>query len=273
MKNRPFKSIRSNLQQILEILFLILIIFISCHLDFSDFFNKFINNPTLSILDVLLHIAVLYGKPVSIMITLGIALLCIRKINKRFVMNKLLVYHDYPFWWYWFCAKILGIKKCNLILVPIYMQYKLVINSVFDEYPLDDNDYPESDDEITIIEKNTDAGKNEINVILEDTYTIDYDQIPSQKRNLYTIKISRNNGLSNGRHFSSYFIESITNVIRKREFVDIINIYATTNPKNTLYIAKHVFALDYRGNINHLYVFQQKKDAGRPFSCKGHKIY
>ena len=39
----------------------------------------------------------------------------------------------------------------------------------------------------------------------------------------------------------------------------------------TLYIAKHIFALDNRGNINHLYVFQQKKDAGRPFSCKGHK--
>ena len=40
MKNRPFKSIRSNLQQIIEILILILIIFISCHLDFSDFLGQ-----------------------------------------------------------------------------------------------------------------------------------------------------------------------------------------------------------------------------------------
>lgn len=53
----------------------------------------------------------------------------------------------------------------------------------------------------------------------------------------------------------------------------IINIYATTNPLNTKHIAKRAFGLGNRGNVEHLYVFQQRKDGIRRFEEKGKKVF
>ena len=99
------------------------------------------------------------------------------------------------------------------------------------------------------------------------------EQIPKEKRNLSTIKISRNNGISMERHFSQKFIESIIDEIRRIKHISTLNVFATTNPMNTEHIAKRVFALDTRGNIDHLYVFQQSSDKKRNFENKGYKIF
>ena len=61
---------------------------------------------------------------IGVLLTLFV-LNTIRKNNKERIFNTKNVYHDYSYIWYWFCAKILGYKKCNLKLVPIYMQFKL----------------------------------------------------------------------------------------------------------------------------------------------------
>lgn len=53
----------------------------------------------------------------------------------------------------------------------------------------------------------------------------------------------------------------------------VINVFSTTSPFNTLHIAKRVFGLGERGNIEHLYVFQQSKDGARHFEENGRKIY
>ena len=190
-------------------------------------------------------------------------------------MNNDNVYHNYPYVWYWFCAKVLGIKKCNLILVPIYMQFKLVIENIFKDYPLDEADFPAIEDEPECIvkKKNMRADLSEINLILEDTYVIESNQIPFRKKTLPTIKISRNIGNSHTRHFSPKFVNAVSEEIRKLPQVYIVNIYATTNPMNTVRIIRSTFKMADRGNIQHVFVYQQKRSGIRRFDGKGHKIY
>ena len=52
-----------------------------------------------------------------------------------------------------------------------------------------------------------------------------------------------------------------------------VNIFATTNPVNTRYIAQNTFQLANRDNIECLYVYQQSSVGNRNFESKGHKIY
>lgn len=190
-------------------------------------------------------------------------------------MNRMRVYHDYSYTWYWVCAKILGITSCDLVLVPIYMQFKLVIRATFSEYPLDGTEYPvaENESESKVSELNHKKTKGEINLVLEDTYIIEERQLPKSKREHRTIKISRNSSADNSRHFSQKFIDEIIKCVRGLKGKVTINVYATTNLINTKYIAKRAFGLGERGNVKHLYVFQQSKDGRRRFEEKGKKIY
>lgn len=179
-------------------------------------------------------------------------------------MNRGNVYHQYPYGWYWFCAKILGIQRCNLVRVPIYMLFMLVIRSTFAEYPLEESAYPviENEPNVTTSIKNEEAGGKCVNLILEDTYTIDNQQLPDSKQGLRTVKISRNTG-DTGRHFSQIFIGAVINTVRDFDQNTVVNIFATTNPMNTKHIASRAFALADRGNIQNLFVFQQNNSDGR----------
>lgn len=110
-------------------------------------------------------------------------------------------------------------------------------------------------------------------MILEDTYPIKTNQLPQNKKNLPTIKISRNDGVKFERRFSDDFINSVINEIRKFPSDNTINIFATTNPKNTIHIVKRVFVTGGRGNTKHLFVFQQDSKGNREFKSEGKKIY
>lgn len=269
-------SIKSNERQLLEIVVLAAVIVVPLFINLQDMFKVYLDSNPLSPDNFIWHIAITHGNYIASVIFSIFLLGLIRKFNSDFVMNRRSVYHDYSYAWYWFCAKVLGIKKCSLILVPIHMQFKLVIRGTFDEYPLEEDEYPviDNEPECKVTKSNTDAPNNEINLILEDTYNIEDRQIPKAKRGLLTIKISRNHGgSSNGRHFSQNFIEATINTVRGIKRIPMMNVYATTNPMNTKHIAKRVFALDDRGNIEHLYVFQQDKSGSRAFEAKGHQIF
>lgn len=269
------EHISSNLRQLLEIFFLFVVAIAPFFVDLQVLFKSYLDSNSLSPDNFLWYTALSYGNSVASIILCCLLLLAFRKLNQDFLMNGKNVYHDYSYCWYWACSKILGIKKCNLVLVPIFMQFKLVINGTFEEYPLNDDEYPIVDDDpdcsVEII--NNDIGGNEINLILEDTYPLECKQLPKSKQDLFTVKVSRNDGTTNGRHFSQKFIETTINEIRKLKPSKTINVYATTNPKNTMHIAKRVFAQGNRGNIKHLYVFQQKNIGRRYFEDKGHIIY
>lgn len=198
----------------------------------------------------------------------------IREYNKEKIFNTKNVYHDYSYIWYWFCAKILGYKKCNLKLVPIYMQFKLGLNDTFDDYDVGlDDDYPLKENEQIIVQKNNNQVTNEVNLVLADTYPIVERQLPISKRGLYTIKISRDQD-DLRRYYSPEFIVKITNEVRKLPHgINSVNIYATTNPKHTLKITRDVFKLAERGNVKKLVVYQQNKDGIRKFEKKGIVIF
>ena len=103
------------------------------------------------------YVAAKHGGVLASIALFAFVLYIIRKFNSDYVMNNRGAYHDYPYFWYFYCAKILGIRKCNLVLVPIYLQFQLVINGVFDEYPLNENEYPviEKELESTVTKRNT----------------------------------------------------------------------------------------------------------------------
>ena len=256
-----FEKISSNGRQILEIVALIIVTSIPWVVDLQEIFKEYLANHPISPDDFFWQAAFRMGKPVASVILFFAILIGIRKFNQGFVMNRKRVYHDYCYAWYWFCAKILGIKSCDLVLVPIYMQFKLVIRATFQEYPLDETEYP-------VVENETDSKVSETNQE-ESTRR----QIPKSKQGYRTIKISRNSGADSSRHFSQKYIESIIKCIRDIKGKVSVNVYATTNPMNTKHIAKRAFGLGERGNVEHLYVFQQSKDGRRRFEEKGRKIF
>lgn len=136
------------------------------------------------------------------------------------------------------------------------MQFKLVSRYVFEQFPLIESDYQtEENKEIKINRKRVTTNMRETNIILEDIYTISNNQIPSNKKNLPSIKISRNDGDDFGRYFNQDFINSIITEVRKLPQGITINIFATTNPMNTVNIVRRVFVTGDRGNIKRLYVF------------------
>ena len=269
------EKISSNGRQILEIVALIIVTSIPWVVDLQEIFKEYLANHPISPDDFFWQVAFRMGKPVASVVLFFAVLIGIRKFNQGFVMNRKRVYHDYCYAWYWFCAKILGIKSCDLVLVPIHMQFKLVIRATFQEYPLDETDYPvvEKESDSKVSETNQEESTREINLVLEDTYAIEVRQIPKSKQGYRTIKISRNSGADNSRHFSQKYIEAIIKCVRGLKGKVSVNVFATTNPMNTKHIAKRAFGLGERGNVEHLYVFQQGKDGRRRFEEKGRKVF
>lgn len=270
-----FENITGNGRQIFEMLFIAGVSIMPFLIDLQKILQDYQFEYTLSPDIFLWHLAIVRGNLVAAVIFAVTSVIAIRKINKDFLMNRKFVYHDYCYAWYWLCAKVLGIKKCNLVLVPIYMQFKLVIKATFEEYPLCESDYPpvENEGKCQVIITNTENDDSEINVIIEDTYPIAEQQIPESKRKLKTIRISRNDGADNGRHFSQNLVNAVINSVRGVEQGVAVNVFATTNPLNTRHIASGAFGLGNRGNVSHLYVFQQMADGIRSFDSKEHRIY
>ncbi len=271
------KKIMANFRQIAQVLLLVTVFCLPYMIDIPSLFEDYLreHKPEPELSDFLPYYILKCG---NIALSAGLSILVfwiIRQWNKDFVMNNDNVYHDYPFAWYWFCGKVLGIKKCNLILVPIYMQFKLVIENIFEEYPFDEAAFPMDEGELVCIieKKNMEADLSEINLILEDTYVIESEQIPCCKQNLPTIKISRNNGKSHTRRYSPNFINAISEEIRRLPQVSIVNIYATTNPRNMVQIIRSTFKMADRGNVEHVFVYQQDSRGKRRFNEEGHKIY
>lgn len=270
-----FKKVKDNSIQLVETLILIACIIVPLLIDVKGMFGQYLEENYLTPDNAIPYLLIMGGKYVGAIGLFVIALWRIRKHNEKVTMNRMNVYHDYSYIWYCYCSKILGIEKCNLVLVPIYMQFKLVIQSVFNEFPTDETTYPVQDNEVTvkISKANWSSSPNEINLLLEDTYPITTKQIPPTNRNLPTLKISRNDGKSVGRHFSQQYIESIINEVRHLDNGVKVNVYATTNPMNTYNIAKRVFTNATRGNVAELYVYQQESSKDRLFGNKGKKIY
>lgn len=198
--------------------------------------------------------------------TMGILLVVIvlfkyiRESNKDKMLCNGNIYHDYSYCWFWFCSKILGYKSCNLILVPIAMQYKLVIRDTFEKYPIPNKSFTEKELNVIVENYNEDAENTmEVNLILEDTYPITKEQIPESKKLLRTIKIKHDRKDDVSRIYNRNFVKEICKVVRALPENVIVNIYSTTNPKHNFEIAKQAFSLANRGNLKELYISARKR--------------
>ena len=208
------------------------------------------------------------------LIALYVLLHVIRKSNKEKIFNRGNFYHDKSYAWYWFCSKILGYERCNLILVPIYTQYKLILRDTFEEYPFEESMFPQKECEI-IVKGGKNKTKNfseDINLIIQDTYPISNDQIPSSLKSNNTILVNREILRFGERIYSKELVDQVVEQIRRLDDGITLNIFSTTNPKNTFEIVKKAIYLAERGNIKHVYVFQQNKDGKRNFDDKPHKV-
>lgn len=214
------------------------------------------------------------NKALGVFLAISFLFLYVRKQNKSYMFNKGALYNDHTYIWYWICAKILGYSKCSLIRVPIYMQFKLIINDTFDEYYCGDYS-TKTNDPITIQHINFGEPFVEVNLIIADTYPLYINQIPTLTQNKPTIIISRDNSQDNNRYNSPELVEGVVNEVRKLP-VDTtnINIFATTNPLNTKKIVENAFKMGERSTINVISVFQQNVTSNsKLFELNGKKVY
>ena len=270
-----FKKLQESARSIVEIIVLVMAFFIPSIINATGIIELCLKDTSINFDNIKYYFLLNAGNQVIGIVLMVIALLKIRKFNKEKIFNTKNVYHNYPYLWYWFCAKVLGYETCNLKLVPPYLQFKLVLNDTFPKYSVEENDdYPViEDEEIEIKKANFEQVSNEVNLVLADTYSIDNQQLPSIKRRLSTITINRVRP-DVSRYYSPQFIAKIVDEVRNlpRNVTDV-NVFPTTNPKHALKIARDVFKLAERGNIEKLVVFPQDNKGIRKFAKKGEIIY
>ena len=157
--------------------------------------------------------------------------------------------------------------------VPIYMQFKLVLNDTFDKYNCGEFDKKENDT-ISVSKSNFSHETDEVNVMISDTYPLSLSQLPEIKKNIPTLLISRNNTNDVNRYDSPELVRYVVNEVRSlNNNIKKVNVYATTNPLNTKNIASSAFKLGGRDNFNEVRVFQQERDGIRKFNNKGIVVY
>lgn len=269
-----FEKIQESFRSIVEIIILVLVLFIPTIVDVVSWIEVCFKATQINFDNIKYYFLLRAGNGVGGLLLMLWVLTRIRAFNKEKIFNTKNVYHDYPYLWYWICAKILGYTKCNLKLVPPYLQFKLVLNDTFQDYYVGaDDDYPTIENEQVEIKKiNFEEVSTEVNLVLADTYPISSEQMPAGKRRLSTIVVNRKRP-DVSRYYSPRFISTIVDEVRNLpENVTDINVFPTTNPRHALRIVRDTFKLADRGNIKKLVVFPQDNKGVRKFERKGKVI-
>lgn len=270
-----FEKIKANIRPIMQIIGVIVICLFPSWLDIC---NKVVKPLGLTAsqkwLDYVFYFVWSKGN-IALGVFLGVLCLKeIRKINKTCIFNKGDAYKNYPYIWYWICAKILGYSECNLILVPVYMQFKLVIKDTFEKYYCGNMNRKEND-VVSVNQINFSNVSDEVNLMISDTYPLNINQIPVSKRSKPTILVSRDNITDRNRYDSPELVKTIVNEVRNLpQRFRKINIYASTNPQNTMKIVQDAFKVGERGNLDLITVFPQKGEVDNwEFEQKGRIVY
>lgn len=268
------EKLKDNLQPIIQIVFMIASLFLPTIVNVTDWIQFFFQNTEINFETAKYYFLLKAGNWGIGIILMFFVLFKIRKVNTDKLFNTRNVYHNYPYIWYFVCAKILGFTKCNLKLVPIFMQFKLVLNDTFAEYNVgSEDDYPIIEEEEIVVRKvNWTSGK-EVNLVLADTYPIVATQIPNSKSVFPTLFIMRKRP-DQSRYYSPKFIAKIVDEVRNLpKDMTIVNVFPTTNAKHTKKIAGDAFKLADRGNVKKLVIFPQDNKGERKFEEKEKIIY
>lgn len=199
----------------------------------------------------------------------------IHRLNATKMLNRGSRYHEHSLLYYWLSAYILGYRKCNLIRVPIADQFKLVMKDWFDTIETGSVYKSGAEDEVQITKPASFAGT--INLCIEDTYSIRETELPTKVSAYPIVKVSRYRKENHGvRTDSKPLVDAVTQVMRSLPAeVHTVNVFATTNVKNTVAIAEQAFKLGGRDNIEHLYVFKQNHASKQDWNYAetGEKIF
>lgn len=260
-------EIKASLRPAIQMLFIILveIVVVQCHIT-----EYFLPDATFTPQNIIYKILFDLGDVVISIFVAIVVLVYFRRENREVIFNQQNVYYDYSYAWYLIFGKFLGYKTCNLAGVPIYMQFKLVLNDTFLKYDYGNINEEISEEVIKVKLKNENEGVKEVNLIISDTYPIKGKQLAESKKGLYSIKISRNNKTDNNRYKSPELVKTVVNQLRiLPEGIDRVNVFSTTNPYNTYQIITQAFKLYDRGNIHNIVVYQQSNVEERVFIDKG----
>lgn len=267
-----FKIIHANFVPITQIILLGFALILPHFINLTKLIADHISRGSVDFSSLYLYLIFISGNFAGGIVLFVFGLREFRKVNSEKIFNSKSYYHNYYYWWYWICGKILGFKKCNLVRVPIFMQFKLVTRQTFEDYLVGEN-YASKKEKIVLV-TNSSNDASIINLVLSDTYPIESSQIPKGKEFSNTIWISRENKKDSQRYYNKEFVKVILNSVRSlNKSVIRINVFATTNPKHTLEIVESVFNLGGRDNIKSLYVYQQNSTDERIFETIGYKIY
>ncbi len=206
-------------------------------------------------------------KTISMIILYG----CVVKFNSKREFFNGDVYGDIPICFY-YMAKILGYKKISLIRKPYDIQFKVLRRDLFEI--VEDNIEKDENVNVEIDKSNFKYSNNmrECNLIIADTYSINKNQIPENKRSLDAIWIKREKSVIATRVYSPKLINAVSEsaaLIQKTGAK--INLFLTTNTKNTERIIKDVFMKGDR-SIYNIEIFLQESDKNRCFKDKGIKV-
>lgn len=207
---------------------------------------------------------------VKIILIIVIYILIVNFNSKREFFNGD-IYGDIPMFFY-YIAKILGYKKISLIRKPYDIQFKIIKKDLFEI--LEDNIKEDEEVNVETDKSNFKYSNNlrECNLIIEDTYPITKEQIPKSKRDLDSIWIKRKKSSMATRVYSPKLINEVSkNVELIQETGAKINLYLTTNTKNTERIVKDVFMKGDRSKYN-VELFLQKAIGNREFKERGIKV-
>lgn len=268
------KKLKESSRPIIQIVLVIVSFFLPVIVDLSSWIKFFFQNSEINFETAKYYFLLKVGNwGIGIVVMLFI-LFQVKKANSDKLFNTGNVYHNYPYIWYLICAKFLGYTKCNLKLVPIYMQFKLVLNDIFAEYDVGtEDDYPLIEAEEIVVKKVNWNLSREVNLVLADTYPIVRTQMPDSKSMLPTLVIIRKRP-DQSRYYSPKFIAKIVDEVRRLPSkTTVMNVFPTTNAKHTKKIAGDVFKLAERGNVKKLVVFPQSNRGKRKFEEKGKVIY
>jgi len=193
------------------------------------------------------------------------------KINSKKEFFNGDIYGDIPICFY-YIAKFLGYKKLSLIRKPYDIQFKVLRRDLFEI--IEDNIQKDENVNVHTDKTNFKYSNNmrECNLIIADTYPINKEQIPENKRDLDSIWIEREKSQISTRVYSPKLINEVSeNVALIQRTGAKINLYLTTNTKNTERIIKDVFMKGDRSNYN-IEIFLQESKGSREFKRKGIKV-
>lgn len=165
------------------------------------------------------------------------------------------IYGDYPVCVYNVAYFIFGYKEVNLKMKPIPLQYKLLYENRFN--CVDDTLYSKKNFEYKVsYSGKLNYSTKQINLIVCDTYDINENMLPKDKKNCYTIKIDRI-GEKGIRICSEELINILIKEIqRTKKYCKEYNLFLTTPASTNKNIYNNVFQTGQRDGFI-LNVYQQ----------------